>query len=140
VAWSFSRPNTGGDLHARIRRQIERNDDTEIGDAVERKFKLPEKMNIELEEKMNIEHRTSNIECRREEARSMGQGAWRRMGRAEPGVMGFTLPITFSCVPGYSRLTMQAIPIEQKAAQPIILKKDEHRMLKGIDNPACIGT
>jgi hypothetical protein len=29
-----------------------------------------------------------------------------------PEVMGFALPITFSCLPGYSRLTMKAIPIE----------------------------
>jgi len=36
---------------------------------------------------------------------------WRRMGRAEPGVMGFALPSTFSCLPGYSKLRMKAIPI-----------------------------
>jgi hypothetical protein len=29
------------------------------------------------------------------EAGSREQGAWRRMGRAEPRVMGFALPITF---------------------------------------------
>jgi hypothetical protein len=31
----------------------------------------------------------------------------------------FALPITFLCLPGYSKLRMKAIPIEQKAAQPI---------------------
>jgi hypothetical protein len=35
--------------------------------------------------------------------------------------MGFALPITFSYLPAYSRLRMKAIPIEQKAAQPILL-------------------
>jgi hypothetical protein len=38
-------------------------------------------------------------------------GAWRRMGRAGSGLMGFALSITFSCLPGYSRLTKKAIPI-----------------------------
>jgi len=42
------------------------------------------------------------------------------MGRAEPGVMGFALSIIFLCLPGYSGLTMKAIPIEQNAAQPTL--------------------
>ena len=29
------------------------------------------------------------------------QGAWCRMGRAELGVMGFALSVTFLCLPGY---------------------------------------
>ena len=29
-----------------------------------------------------------------------------------PGVMGFALSITFLCLPGYSKLTMKAIPTE----------------------------
>jgi hypothetical protein len=64
----------------------------------------------------NIQRPTSNEKT---DWQAGKRGAWRRMGRAEKGMMGFALP-TFLCLPGNSKLTMKAIPIEQKAPQPIL--------------------
>jgi hypothetical protein len=35
-----------------------------------------------------------------------------------PRVMGFALSITFLCLPGYSKLTMKAIPTNKKSLNP----------------------
>jgi len=59
----------------------------------------------------------SGVGCRvsAKEAWGKEQGA-RELGvgwvEPVPGVMGFALSITFLCLPGYSKLTMKAIPTE----------------------------